>query len=214
MNIGILGSGNVAQTLGAGFLRHGHRVRLGTSNPAKLAAFAQANPGVQIAGFAATAADAELVVLAVHGAAALDVLKTVGAAALAGKTVIDTTNPIADQAPTDGVLAYFTGPGESLLERLQAAYPGVRFVKAFNSVGTPQMIDPAFEGGPPTMFIAGNDEGAKAAVTTLLAQVGWEAADMGSAVAARAIEPLAMLWCIPGLRRNEWSHAFKLLRRP
>jgi hypothetical protein len=88
----------------------------------------------------------------------------------------------------------------------------VKFVKAFNSVGAGFMVDPQFRNGPPTMFICGNDAGAKATVSDIAQSFGWEVADMGTAVAARAIEPLCMLWCIPGLARNEWTHAFKLLK--
>jgi hypothetical protein len=73
------------------------------------------------------------------------------------------------------------------------------------------MVNPQFKGGTPTMFICGNDDVAKKAVAGILAQFGWETADMGKSEAARAIEPLCMLWCIPGFLRNEWSHAFKLL---
>jgi len=212
MKIGILGSGDVARALGAGLAKKGHAVMLGTSSAAKLAAWANSNPGVAVGSFADAAGFAELAVLAVKGGAALDVLRAAGAGALAGKTVIDATNPIADAPPVAGVLSYFTGPNESLMERLQAALPDARFVKAFNSVGAAHMIDPAFPGGAPTMFIAGNDGAAKGQVSALLAQVGWDVADMGGAAAARAIEPLAMLWCIPGFLRNDWSHAFKLLR--
>ncbi len=212
MKIGILGSGTVAQTLAAGFLKKGHSVTLGTRRPDTLAAFAAAHPGALVAGVDAAAAFGELIVLAVKGGAAVDVLRAAGAAQLAGKTVIDATNPIADAAPVDGVVTYFTGPNESLLERLQAAFPAARLVKAFNSVGASAMIDPQFAGGPPTMFIAGNDAAARAQVASILAQFGWDVADMGTAVAARAIEPLAMLWCIPGFRDNDWHHAFRLLR--
>jgi 8-hydroxy-5-deazaflavin:NADPH oxidoreductase len=74
------------------------------------------------------------------------------------------------------------------------------------------MVDPRFESGPPTMFICGNDEAARKTVTGILQQFGWDVADMGQAEAARAIEPLCVLWCIPGFLRDEWSHAFKLLR--
>ena len=98
------------------------------------------------------------------------------------------------------------------MERLQREFPGARFVKAFNSVGNPFMVNPQFGGGKLTMFICGNDKGAKKIVETILDQFGWETADMGKAEAARAIEPLCMLWCIPGFLRNEWTHAFKLLR--
>ena len=73
------------------------------------------------------------------------------------------------------------------------------------------MVDPRFEGGTPTMFICGNDDGAKATVTEILDEFGWDTADMGAVEAARAIEPLCMLWCIPGFLRNEWTHAFALL---
>ena len=211
MNIGIIGSGTVAQTLAAGFLKHGHGVMLGTRDTAKLDEFASRTPGLRVGGNAEAAAFGDLVVLAVKGSAALQAAGAAGAA-LDGKPVLDTTNPIADAAQADGVLPYFTGPGESLMERLQQAHPKARLVKAFNSVGSARMIDPEFAGGRPTMFIAGNDAGAKATAAALLDQVGWEVADMGSAVAARAIEPLAMLWCIPGFRENSWTHAFKLLR--
>lgn len=111
----------------------------------------------------------------------------------------------------DGVIKYFTGPNESLMERLQVAAPRARFVKAFNCVGSAEMVGPKLAGGPPTMFYCGNDPAAKAEVARLLERFGWERADMGTATAARAIEPLAMLWCIPGFREDRWSHAFKLL---
>jgi len=211
MKIGIIGSGTVAQTLAVGFLSQGHDVVLGTRDKSKLAEFAAAHPGARVASTADAAAHADVAVLAVKGGAALEAVRGV-AASLAGKTVIDTTNPIADAAPVDGVLQFFTGPNESLLESLQREFPAVHFVKAFNSVGAAHMIDPQFAGGPPTMFIAGNNDAAKASVASLVRETGWDVADMGSAVAARAIEPLCMLWCIPGLLRDEWAHAFKLVK--
>jgi predicted dinucleotide-binding enzyme len=212
MKIGILGSGGVAQALASGLLRHGHDVRLGSSAPGRLAEFVAGTPGASAGSFADAAAHGDLLIVAAKGSAAAAVLRAAGAAVLAGKTVIDACNPIADAPPQDGVLRWFTGPNESLMEALQHEFAQARFVKAFNSVGSAHFIDPQFAGGPPTMFIAGNDAAAKAQVAALLREVGWEAADMGSAVAARAIEPLAMLWCIPGLLRNEWAHAFKLLK--
>jgi hypothetical protein len=110
------------------------------------------------------------------------------------------------------VLSFFTTLHDSVLERLQTAYPQAHFVKAFNSVGAGQMVDPHFAGGRPSMFICGNDPAAKTAVTGILDQFGWDAEDMGAVEAARAIEPLCMLWCIPGFLHNDWVHAFKLLR--
>lgn len=211
MKIGIIGSGVVAQTLAAGFLQHGHEVTLGTRDVSKLADFAAATPGARVTGSAEAAAFGDVVVLAVKGSAALQAARDAGAG-LDGKPVLDATNPIADAPPVDGVLPYFTGKNESLMEWLQEAHPKARFVKAFNSVGAGRMVDPDFGGTRPTMFIAGNDAAAKDVTTTLLAQLGWDTADMGPALAARAIEPLAMLWCIPGFREGSWLHAFKLLR--
>lgn len=210
--IGVLGSGIVAKTLAQGFKQHGHDVRIGSRSPAKLKDFASES-GIEAGSFSDVAAWGEMLVLAVKGDGALEALHQAGETHVRGKVVIDTTNPIADEPPVDGVLTYFTGPNESLMERLQAAYPDAKLVKAFNSVGYARMVNPSFAGGAPTMFICGNDAGAKQDVTRLLEQFGWEAADMGRAAGARAIEPLAQLWCIPGFLQNTWTHAFKLLRQ-
>jgi predicted dinucleotide-binding enzyme len=211
MKVGVLGSGTVARVLAAGFLKHGHQVMVGTRTPAKLSDWVQQNSRGRIGSFGDAAKSAEVVVLAVKGTAAADALRASGADNLAGKTVIDVTNPIADAPPTNGVLKYFTDLNESSMERLQREFAGARFVKAFNSVGSACMVNPQFKGGKPTMFICGNDDVAKTAVTGILDQFGWETADMGKAEAARAIEPLCILWCIPGFLRNDWVHAFKLL---
>jgi predicted dinucleotide-binding enzyme len=208
---GVLGSGDVGQALAKGLLAQGYQVRIGTRTPGKLAKFSKSS-GIPEGSFGDVAAWAEAAVLAVLGKAALDAVRLAGPENLKGKLVIDTTNPISDEAPEQGVLRYFTGPNESLLERLQDDFPQIRFVKAFNSVGSDLMVHPMLAGGPPTMFYCGNDAGAKAVVAHLLEQFGWEAADMGEARAARAIEPLAQLWCIPGFRDNDWMHAFRLLR--
>jgi len=211
MKIGVLGSGIVGKVLATGFLKHGHEVMVGTRSPDKLKEWEGQNPGGRTGSLDAAARFADVAVLAVNGNAAADALHAAGAANLAGKIVIDATNPIADAPPVNGVLRFFTNINESLMERLQREFTQVRFVKAFNSVGNVFMVDPQFKGGKPTMFICGNDDGARKTVTGILDQFGWETADMGKAEAARAIEPLCMLWCIPGLLRNEWTHAFKLL---
>jgi len=212
MRIGILGSGVVGQVLADGFLKKGHEVMRGSREPAKLGAWAAgAGAKARAGSFADAAGFGEVVVLAVKGSAAVAAAESC-AGALAGKTVIDTTNPIADAPPVNGVLQFFTGPNESLLERLQARVPAARFVKAFSCVGNVYMVDPKLPGGPPTMFICGNDDAAKRQVAGLLQQLGWELEDMGAAEAARAIEPLCMLWCIPGMRQGRWNHAFKLLK--
>jgi 8-hydroxy-5-deazaflavin:NADPH oxidoreductase len=211
MKVGILGSGDVAKALGRGFLKHNHDVMVGTRSPEKLADWAKNNLKAAIGSFADAAKFGDLIVLAVKGTAAKEVLLLTGPGNLAGKPVIDTTNPIADMPPDNGVLRFFTSLDQSLLEQLQKELPDVRFVKAFNSVGNAAMVDPQFKGGKPTMFICGNDDAAKKTVAGILDQFGWEISDMGKAEAARAIEPLCMLWCIPGFLRNDWMHAFKLL---
>jgi predicted dinucleotide-binding enzyme len=208
---GVLGSGEVGQTLAQGVAALGYEVRIGTRTPGKLAAFSK-KAGIPEGSFGDIAKWAEALVLAVKGTAAVEAAQLAGPKNLEGKLVIDATNPIADEPPHDGVLRFFTGPNESLMEQLQAAHPKAKFVKAFNCVGSDLMVHPALNGGPPTMFYCGNDAGAKAAVAKILEQLGWEGADMGSAAAARAIEPLAVLWCIPGFRDNDWDHAFRLLR--
>ncbi len=212
MNIGVIGSGTVAQTLAAGFIRHGHPTMMGTRDQSKLKEWSAAHPQAKLGSPEEAAAFAEVVVLAVKGSAAGAVVRSVGAAPLKGKVVIDATNPIADLPPEKGLLRFFTDLDHSLMEKLQQECPGARFVKAFNSVGAVKMVNPQFAAGKPTMFICGNDAAAKQTVTGILGQFGWETADMGGVEAARAIEPLCMLWCIPGLLRNEWSHAFKLLK--
>ena len=213
MKVGIIGSGVVGQTLAAGFVKHGHEAALGTRDPAKLKDWAAKNPGVKVKSSAEAAAFGEVVVLAVAGDAAAEALKQAGAAAIAGKTVIDACNPIGGGPPVNGVLSFFTPQNESLMERLQKAFPSAHFVKAFNSVGSGQMVNPEFAGGRPTMFICGDDANAKKRVARILDQFGWDAEDMGAVEAARAIESLCKLWCIPGLGKNDWSpHAFKLLR--
>jgi predicted dinucleotide-binding enzyme len=210
--IGVLGSGQVGQVLAKGFLGLGCEVKVGTRDPGKLATWLkEAGARASVGSFEETAAFGEAVVLACAGTAAEEVVRRV-AGALEGKTVIDATNPIAPAPPEDGVLRYFTGPNESLMERLQGIAPSARLVKVFSCVGNAFMVKPSFPDGKPTMFICGNEEAAKREVRGLLDAWGWDVADMGRVTAARAIEPLAMLWCIPGLRQNQWGHAFKQLR--
>jgi hypothetical protein len=213
MKIGVLGSGDVAKTLASGFLKHGHQVTIGSRTPDKLADWATKSPPGSTGTFAEAAAFGDLLVLAVKGTAATEALRLAGAENLAGKTVVDACNPIADAPPVNGVLQFFTNPNASLMEQLQREFPAANLVKAFNSVGAPSMVNPQFPGGKPTMFICGNNEAGKKQVSEILDQFGWETADMGGAEAARAIEPLCMLWCIPGFLRNEWTHAFKLLKK-
>jgi len=212
MKVGVLGSGGVAKILASGFLKHGYEVMLGSRMPTKLEDWAMQNPGGVVGTFAETAAFAEIVVLVVKGKVAAEALRLAGAGNLAGKTIIDTCNPIEDAPPMNGVLKFFSTLDQSLMESLQREFRDAHLVKAFNSVGSALMVNPQFGSERPTMFICGNDATAKQAVSGILDQFGWDVEDMGGAEAARAIEPLCMLWCIPGMLRNEWTHAFKLLK--
>jgi hypothetical protein len=213
MKIGILGSGEVGRSLGAGFLRHGYQVTVGSRSPEKLDEWrTKAGNGARVGTFAEAASFGDLLVLAVKGTVAKDALALAGEENLRGKPMIDATNPIADAAPENGVLRFFTSLDESLMEQLQQAYPDARFVKAFNSVGNALMVNPDFGGVRPTMFICGNDTAAKQEVGRIVDQFGFDVEDMGGVEAARAIEPLCILWCIPGFLRNHWTHAFKMLK--
>jgi predicted dinucleotide-binding enzyme len=209
--VAILGSGQVGETLANGFLEHGYAAMRGSRQPAKLEAWKKSAKGdAQIGTFADAATWGEIIVLAVKGSAAESVLDQAGLANLAGKTIIDTTNPIGDARPQGGVIVYFTNANESLMERLQKKAPQSKLVKAFNSVGAAVMVNPKFE-LPPSMFICGNDAGAKAQATEILTKFGWETVDVGPVEAARPIEALCQLWCLPGFLRNDWAHAFKYM---
>jgi len=212
MKIGVIGSGDVGQTLAAGFLKYGHQVVIGSRTPGKLDKWVKEHAGARDGNFADAAGFGEVIVLAVGGHVAAEALRLAAAENLRGKPVLDACNPISG-APVNGVLPMFTSYTESLMEQLQKEFTDAKFVKAFNSVGAALMVDPQLKGGKPTMFICGNDDGAKKTTEKILDEFGWETADMGMVESARAIEPLCMLWCIPGFLRNEWSgHAFKLLR--
>jgi predicted dinucleotide-binding enzyme len=210
MKFGVLGSGDVAKVLGKGLLEVGHEVMLGSREAEKVRGWSE-HTSARAGTFAEAAAFGDVVVLALKGTVAEGVVRPI-AGSLAGKTVLDATNPIAEAPPVNGILQFFTGPNDSLMERLQKAAPEAHFVKAFSSVGNGFMFRPSFAGGPPTMFICGNSDEAKATVTKILGDFGWEAADMGKVEGARAIEPLCQLWCAPGFLRNQWTHAFKLLK--
>ena len=212
----ILGSGIVRRVLGSAFIAEGNEVMLGTRDVQKpdVIKWLAENPGAKAGSFEDTAAFGDLIVLATSGDITAGVIKTAGYQNFAGKVVIDATNPIDHtKAPVNGVLPFFSKPEGSLMEHLQAIIPDAKLVKAFNSVGNSFMYKPDFCGQKPTMFICGNDDDAKQTVIKILDAFGWETEDMGKAEAARAIEPLCILWCIPGFLNNQWTHAFKLLKK-
>lgn len=212
MKVGIIGSGAVGQTLAKAFKSEGYEVMLGTRNTSqqKIVEF-NSEAKIDIGTFDEVAKFGELLVLTVKGHAAKEAVQLAGKENLSNKIIIDTTNPIADTPPQNGVLNFTTSFQSSLMEELQKEAPEAKFVKAFNSVGNLLMYKPQLD-GTPTMFICGNDDDAKKTVKDILTKFGWETADMGKAEAARAIEPLCILWCIPGFLKNDWMHAFKLLK--
>ena len=204
--VGVLGSGDVGKVLALGFKKHGHDVRIGSREGTKLAGWSAEN-GVAEGTFEAVAAHGEVLVLGVAGRVAEELVKSL-ARSLEGKTVIDATNPIAG-GPVNGILPYFTGPNDSLMERLQKAAPGARFVKAFSSVGNAFMVNPSFPGGRPTMFIAGDDAGAKAQVTGILEQFGWDVVE-GERPAWRPTDGFED----KGMRAGRTIHDFRATPRP
>lgn len=214
MKIGIIGSGIVAQVLGKAFVTEGNEVMIGSRDPQKdsIKKWITENSGAKAGSFAQAASFGELLVLATAGYAAMQALQATGLKNLDGKTIIDVTNPLSHEPPVNGVLKLSTTASNSLMEQLQQLVPKAKFVKAFNTVGNTRMYKPFYKEGRPTMFICGNDGIAKKQVTQILDIFGWETEDMGSVEAARAIEALSVLWCIPGFLRNEWGHAFKLLK--
>jgi len=213
LKVGILGSGDVGKVLAKGFLKNGYQVAIGSDHPEKLAEFKRENPEMETATFEQAAQSGDIVVVCVKGTVAEKIVEKVKRH-ITGKTVIDTTNPIADAPPQNGVLKYFTSMEESLMERLQTIAPDAQFVKAFNSIGSALLVNPEFgDDTKPTMFICGNNDDAKKKVREILEKFGFEVEDLGKVESARAIEPLCILWCIPGFLRNEWSHAFKLLKK-
>jgi len=215
MKVGIIGSGPVGRVLGGAFLKEGYEVMLGSRNPSKdeVVKWKTENVNGRTGTFEETAAFGEIIVLSTGGNVAANAIELAGKNNFSGKLVIDTTNPIEGTSPVDGVLKFFTGPGESLMERLQQIIPEAHLVKSFNSIGNAVMYKPDYAGLKPTMFICGNDANAKKTTEDILNKFGWETADMGTATAAGTIESLCILWCIPGFLRNEWTHAFKLLKK-
>src|SRR3954449_9356101 len=200
MEIGILGSGVVGRALASGLARHGHRVRIGTRQ-AEIEGVPSGSP-------AEVVRVAELVVLAVNGRVAVELVRSV-AAELEGKVLVDATNPL---DPSSAGPRLFVGTTDSLGEQVQRAVPGVRVVKAYNTVGNALMVDPQLPGGPPTMFIAGDDAAAKATVTQVLEETGWDVADLGGIEASRWLEGMALAWVAYGATNGTWTHAFRLLR--
>ncbi|MBZ0136311.1 MAG: hypothetical protein K8I27_08060 [Planctomycetes bacterium] len=122
----------------------------------------------------------------------------------------DTTNPLdfSTGAPQLAIAGH-----DSLGEQVQKAAAEAKVVKVFNTVGNALMFKPELAGGPPTMFIAGNDEDAKQQTTDMLTNWGWETSDTGSIEGSRYLEAMCLTWVLHGMKSGGWNHAFKLLSK-
>lgn len=217
MKVGIIGSGEVGQRLGDGFIELGHPVKIGTRDPQKLAAWVERhkgrnNKGIEASAgsFAEAAAFGDIIAIATLWTGTQGAIGIADPANFAGKVVIDVTNPL-DYSSTPPRLA--VGHTDSAGETVQRLLPDARVVKAFNIVGNPLMLHPDFAGGRPTMFVCGNDDDAKNLVRGIAFSLGWETVDIGGIEGARLLEPLAMLWIVHYFRTGNGNHAFKLLRK-
>lgn len=212
MNIGIIGSGDVARALGRAFATEGHRVMLGSRDPAKekLQVWrAEVGPAGSTGSFTEAARFGELVVVAVRGSATEAALAAAGPDNFAGKVVIDATNPL--KMGADKQLGLSVGFSDSLGEAVQRALPAAKVVKAFNTVNNAHMYQPDFPGGTPEMFICGDDAGAKQQVGELLAKFGWRAVDLGGIEAARLLEPFSLLGIRHAIATGNWNYVFRLI---
>ena len=213
LKIGILGTGDVGRALGKGFVSLGCQVMMGSREAGneKSAAWAQSAGELASSGtFAQAAQFADIVVLATLWSGTENALKLAGHDNLAGKILIDTTNPLnfGPQGPSLSI-----GHTDSGGEHVQRWVPQAKVVKAWNIVGNPHMYQPNFPGGPPDMFIAGNDAEAKQRVGEILTAFGWHNIDLGSIEMSRYLEPLAMVWIMTYFRTKSGNHAIKLLRK-
>ena len=213
MKIGILGSGEVGRALGSGFAGRGHEVKIGSRSPksAELVAWRQKAGGKASTGtFAEAAKHGEVLLLAVQGTAAEDVIKLARPENFGIKVLIDVTNPLDfSGGPAPGL---FVGSKDSLGERIQRLLPNAKVVKCFNTVSNTQMVDPKYAGGAPEMLIAGNDAAAKKKVVGILKEFGWPGAlDVGAIEGARWLEAIVPLWVLVGAKIGRWDHAFKVV---
>lgn len=217
MKVGILGSGSVGKVIGAGFATLGHEVMLGSREPERddVKEWRKKAGGKTMSGsFADAAKFGEMAVLATAWSGTQNAIALAGAENLKGKVVIDTTNPL-DFSAGPGKPPRLAVAGQSSAgECVQQWLPQGRVVKAFNHVGNTHMFRPEFPGGPPDMFICGNDALAKKEVGQVLRAFGWpDPIDLGGIEASRYIEPLAMIWILQYFNTSSGAHAFKLLRK-
>jgi predicted dinucleotide-binding enzyme len=212
MKIGILGSGEVGLKLGESFIATGHSIKIGTRSPEKVAPWiAKHDNNAAVGSFEDAASFGELIVLATLWDGTPSALQLACVKNFSGKVVVDVTNPLdfSKGVPPDLAVGHTDSGGETV----QRLLPEARVVKAFNIVGNTHMFKPDFPGGPPTMFICGNDERAKMLVKEILDAFGWEIVDIGGIKGSRVLEPLAILWIMYYFKTGTGNHAFKLLRK-
>ncbi len=209
MKVGILGSGDVGKALARGFTSLGHEVKIGSREPQKLAQWVREAGSRASAGtFEEAARFGDLIVMATLGSGAENAIQLAGPKNFAGKVVIDAMNPLEFSS---GVPRLYAGHTDSLGEQVQRWLPDARVVKAFNTVGNAHMFRPNFPGGPPDMFLCGNDDTAKELVTQICRHFGWGVIDIGGIDGSRYLEPMCMVWVFHGFRIKSWNHAFKML---
>ena len=209
VNVGVLGSGDVGRVLASGFIHLGHDVKVGTRDPGKLAEWASAaGDRASVGTFEEAARFGDILVLATLGAGTESAMRMAGLANFNGKVVIDAANPLDF---SKGRPELYVGHTDSLGEQVQRLAPAARVVKAFNTVGNALMVHPKLPGGPPDMFICGNDDGAKKIVSQICDAWGWGVIDIGGIEGARHLEPMCLVWVLHGIRTGKWMHAFKML---
>lgn len=215
MRVGIIGSSSVAQTLASGFLQKGHDVMVGTRDPKKtlanttvgpmgqqpLSAWAKAHPKAKVGTFAQAAQHGEVLVMAVHGANIAEAVKAAGPDNLAGKLVLDTSNPL-DFRP-DGAHKPANIP-DSCIQVAQRTAPKAKFVKAWNATPGHSMVDPKQPGGG-DQLICGDDAKAKEQAAKILKEFGWRVADVGGSNMGPYVEGAALAAINYAAKTNDWG---------
>jgi predicted dinucleotide-binding enzyme len=211
IKVGVLGSGDVGKVLAGGFLGLGHAVKIGSRDPEKLREWAAgAGDRASTGTFEEAAKFGDILVLATLGTGTQSAIELAGKDNFANKVVIDATNPLDFST---GAPKLSVGWNDSLGEQVQRWIPPAKVVKAFNTVGNALMIHPQLPGGPPTMFLCGNDDDAKKIVSQICQHFGWEVSDLGGIESSRYLEPLCLVWVLHGFRNGSWTHAFKILKK-
>lgn len=227
MNIGVLGTGVVGQTIAAKLNELGHQVTIGTRDPSKTLAKREPNQfggppfgewhrshqKVKLGTFADAARFGETLFLCTNGSGTLEALKLAKPENFKGKTVIDISNPLDFSKGMPPTLLPQWANTTSLAEEIQKAIPEAHVVKSLNIVNCEVMVNAKKTGGDPTMFVAGNEAKAKDQVKAILKQFGWsDILDVGDITAARGMEMLVILWVRIWTATQNGYFGFKIVR--